>query len=288
MSLPSIPEAMQGATANGTYHVTRDQLFTAWSDRVGGGGMQKLRVLLAFGAPIALHMAGAANWGPMGPVTIGAALLVLAAFSWRADVADEQTFDKALSTHVRRFGIPDRLLLKPRLAEAPPKAEGDVHDHGVAGILLVDDDRLVDFLVLNGVHAQVGYAVISKTGYPEYVLEPLTRLPDSTPLLTLHSTETSYQSMVDAARTLLPGRSTPPTRDLGMGRQSLRWFNPRNSLRRIRARRAPSMLMPAWFIQLLTRALVDGVTLLGASNNIHAERRRSRGSSSLGDTHGWG
>ncbi len=271
---------MQQATNSGFWFVTRRQLFRAWSQEASGAGRYGLAALVV--PPILYFALGAGNWGPIGPVVVGALLLTLAWRAWTRFVPDEAAFDAELGEYVRRFGAPARLILRPGLGKAPPPAEDDVHDHGVAGILVVDEDLLVDLLVLNNVHAGLGCAVVSKGGYPKHVVEKLRPHARTAPVYLLRGSATSFDTMVRALERLFPGRAGAVTRDLGVagGRG---WIPGHPGLSRDKEV-APDSLRMATLSNLLVRAVQVGGSLAEA----HRSVARSSRSSSWGDSNGWG
>jgi hypothetical protein len=283
MSGPSIPDAMATATSHGTWFVTKRQLWLAWSAPTTDVRGYYLAALVL---PAVLYIFGAGDWGGVGTLAICGGLGGLAWLVSRRIVPNEDDFDDALSEYIRRFGPPPKLLLEPRLRTPPePAPEGDTHAHGAAGILLVDDDLLVDLLVLNNVHATNGLAVVSTVGYPDYLLETLQPISVERPLYLLHGSKTSYPTMVAAARALFPGRTEAPTRDLGV-ENGHAWIPRTKGLRRDR-HQAPDGLRVALLVTLLRSALDSGSTLAQAHRVALAASRRSS-SSSFGDSHGWG
>lgn len=79
------------------------------------------------------------------------------------------------------------------LREAPPEwDEDDIFDYGVEGILIVDSDVMVDFLVMNQLHSANRVLVVSEKGYPSYIVPHVNQLLDENPELNvyaMHGTE---------------------------------------------------------------------------------------------------
>ena len=269
MKAPSIPEAMAKATSHGTWYVTRRQLYQAWAKPEGGLGWL---TVFAVAAPAALLYL----LPPSLPVLVLIGVIVLG-LAWRARrlfVPDEDSFDALLADYRRRYSTPNRLLLQPGLHQPPPPSpEGDEHAHGTAGILLVDDDLLVDLLVRNNQHAALGLAIVSISGYPAYVLPPLQASAPTAKLYVLHGAGTPYPEMAAAAQRLFPGRAAPPNADLGLGHRSAGWIT-LPPLSRSNVRHVDS-LGSARLIALLARAISLGVPLRSAHTLMAKERARS-------------
>lgn len=93
------------------------------------------------------------------------------------------------------------------LTDSPPDwHEPDIFDYGAEGLLVTTSSEIVDFLVLNEVHADARLVILATNGYPDYVLpkakELLQRRPDL-PVYLLHAQETSTTVMEhDVARLL--------------------------------------------------------------------------------------
>ena len=113
----------------------------------------------------------------------------------------------------------EKLLTEPTLHEPPPEwSEGDIYDYGVEGLLIVDEDRLVDLLVLNGFHAEQRCAVISKTGYPSYDVPHIKKSLNGridVPVFVLHSATIEGRMLPYIVKDLDLGVTDHPIIDLG-------------------------------------------------------------------------
>jgi hypothetical protein len=98
-----------------------------------------------------------------------------------------------------RYGKDEKLLVQPRLQEPPPDwPEADIYDYGVSKILIVQQDIYVDYLVLNGFHADASVVIISESGYPHYIfkrVQQLLRENSDLCVYILHDSTTEGQSM---------------------------------------------------------------------------------------------
>lgn len=115
------------------------------------------------------------RWGfGVGPL-LAPSLLFAHRRSARRVLPSRQEVDRWITHWTGQRGPIEGLLLEPGLgAPSPYRDAKDLYDYGVAHLLVVDDDLLVDFLVLNGWAAQHHCLVVSHTGYPTHAV-PLAR-----------------------------------------------------------------------------------------------------------------
>lgn len=113
----------------------------------------------------------------------------------------------------------DRVITEPSLRDPPPEwEENDIYDYGAKGILIVDQDLLVDFFVCNGFHRDKAIVVVSESGYPAYIAQRcrdmLKKYP-SIPVGWLHSPATLYEAR--ERLTQIRTNYGPTVVDLGTG-----------------------------------------------------------------------
>lgn len=85
----------------------------------------------------------------------------------------------------------EKFVFQTSLHDPPPTPiDSDVYDYGVEAILFVEEDIYVDLFVLNDIHTDLKALVMSKTGYPNYLLptaKDLLKNNPETPIFTLHN-----------------------------------------------------------------------------------------------------
>ena len=118
------------------------------------------------------------------------------------------------------FHPEEKLITEPRLQTPPPEwQEPDIYDYGAERVLIVEHDLMVDLLVLNGFHAQEKALVLSKNGYPEYLVpriqEALRASPDL-PVFYLHDAAPFEASPVESLTRSLPWLEGRQVIDLGL------------------------------------------------------------------------
>lgn len=216
------------ASADGTYFFTETQLFVAQQmlgKKTASAGCVASSVMVIFVPVLAIGLAGETDH-TLFEVSVRMALLI--AIVWgllrinrgppKPSVSSHTAFEGYLSVWRRHQPI-EKLLGKPQLDTPPPAAaESDVYDYGVEGVLVLDEDRLVDLFVLNNFHAEQRVAVISKRGYPAYVMPRVQAVladrPDL-PVFVLHGSGVGAQMLPYQLRSLDLGIVDHPVVDLG-------------------------------------------------------------------------
>lgn len=73
------------------------------------------------------------------------------------------------------------------LRKAPPKTtENDIFNYGLEGIVFVDNDYYVDWLILNNFHFTYRVAVLSMNSYPNYLVPEIKQVIEKNPLLPIY------------------------------------------------------------------------------------------------------
>jgi hypothetical protein len=179
---------IRSASQNDTAYFTRNQLYGTYCRRQKKPIMQGLiagaiaalaGTFCAFSADVPMFVAVLlflvsgiiiASTFLVPPTTLTRAEFMRLIDRWMAD-------DKSI----------DRLIAAPSLGDAPPPSdEPDLYDYGVQRLLIVQRDELVDWLVLNNVHAEQAMLVLSVNGYPGYLLEHTKRVLSEQPDLMIH------------------------------------------------------------------------------------------------------
>ena len=145
--------------------------------------------------------------------------LVLRLASRRGKTFSRQEFHGLLQRWLS-FHPEEKLITEPRLQTPPPEwQEPDIYDYGAERVLIVEHDLMVDLLVLNGFHAQEKALVLSKNGYPEYLVpriqEALRASPDL-PVFYLHDAAPFEASPVESLTRSLPWLEGRQVIDLGL------------------------------------------------------------------------
>lgn len=94
--------------------------------------------------------------------------------------------------------IDEKLRLNPQHKTSIP--EEDIYNYGLEGVVFVDEDQYVDWLIMNGFHFTNRVAVISIGGYPENLQETIQKLVTenpSLPIYFLHNGDKTEKDMVD-------------------------------------------------------------------------------------------
>lgn len=74
-----------------------------------------------------------------------------------------------------------------KLTTAPPKTpENDIFNYGLEGVVFVDNDYYVDWLILNNFHFTYRVAILSMNAYPTYLVPEIKQLIDENPLLPIY------------------------------------------------------------------------------------------------------
>jgi len=81
----------------------------------------------------------------------------------------------------------EKYIDQPGMHQPPPDwPEPDLYDYGFEKLIIVQRDILVDWLVLNNMHAGERALIVSETGYPRYLLEHATRTLAENPQLPVY------------------------------------------------------------------------------------------------------
>ena len=223
---------INSVSGSGTYHFTANQLFTTHCRKSGKSRAKGCFAQLFIGLFLAVWVPGFASGisdstdHSFGAVFLRIGLLML--FGWLLvrnnrnpgvkNAADHQEFARQMARWEADHPS-EKLLTEPTLHQPPPEwSEGDIYDYGVEGLLIVDEDRLVDLLVLNGFHAEQRCAVISKTGYPSYVLPHVKKslkARSNMPVFVLHAATIEGRKLPYIVKDLDLGVTDHPVIDLG-------------------------------------------------------------------------
>ncbi len=260
---------MRKTSGNDTYHFTPNQLYAAWcrSIRVAPASSAALWGLVWLTAGVVVLLFGAF------PLRLGYALclfgVVLCGMALgRLGQTAPSREDFNLTLNRWRQGNTIELLIdRRRLDEPPPQwSETDIYDYGVERVLIVDDERLVDFLVLNDFHAEQRTVVIAETGYPTYIRPIVRKVLDETPDLpvyVLHDTSLDGLSLASRLPDLGFGVVSHPVYDLGWLSHEVEDINrlKRLQMKHWRGAVPIDLLHPKALLMGLTAAIKNGVPL---------------------------
>ncbi|MCB9660034.1 MAG: hypothetical protein H6726_20460 [Sandaracinaceae bacterium] len=157
-------------------------------------------------------------WGfALGPV-LTPPMLVAHRRSARRVIPSRHEVESWITRWTQNRGPIKGLLREPSLSAPTPYRDAkDLFDYGVAHLLVVDSDLLVDFLVLNGWAAQHHCLVVSHTGYPTHAVPLAHRFlgeqPDLPVWLYHGPTRHAFEVELREAGWPLDGH---PVRDLGL------------------------------------------------------------------------
>lgn len=266
--------AVDQASAHGTLCYTSSQLYSVLcrataSKRVGW------MVLVAF-LCIAVSVVLNTGW-PMllVPVAILVNWLFLrAGFVSRSDL-DRKKFNGLWQRYRAAMAAEDlsRWIDKPALHEAPAEwTDPDIHQYGAEGVLIVDSDHLVDWLVRNDFHITEKVLVVSASGYPDYIAQYATTLIDNRPdmpVFVLHASSGKGQmvrkELVASGFIGLTGAST--VIDLGLGPESVKALRPLRALPVRREAITPDMVGYAALSTVLAACIVQQAAIQAALAN---------------------
>lgn len=191
--------AIRSASQHGTAYFTRNQLYGTYCRRQKQPiipGIIAGTVCAVFGILVALSNGGAIVATILFAIS---ASIFAAVFLVPPVIVTREEFLRLIDRWLSAGKPIDRLISTPSLSDAPPPAdEPDLYDYGVQRLLIVQRDELVDWLVLNNVHAEQAMLVLSVSGYPEYLLEHAKRVLAEQPELAvhlLHDGDTSGEQM---------------------------------------------------------------------------------------------
>ncbi|MAE65235.1 MAG: hypothetical protein CMJ18_13270 [Phycisphaeraceae bacterium] len=217
--------AVRGASANGTWHFTANQLYAAHLRR--RRAYRGIAAACAIAAVIASVVCGfvvpPALWAliPIALVCIG-----WAGNQYSREPLARDQWDRCVERW-RSERTLEKMIVQPSLGDPPPQwQEPDIYDYGVEKIVLVDRDLTVDLLVLNNLHAEQKALILSEHGYPPYLVERATgvlRENAEIPVYLLHDAASTGPPMAErlGASTLLPIEGHPVI-DLGLSPDDVR------------------------------------------------------------------
>jgi hypothetical protein len=215
------------AGAGGRFYFTFPQIYTAWCQQDAEERMSLLRKRLA-GIGIlmlALCIGCFLLFGGIGALPC----LILLIVPWLLVRRHHRQLPPdlgVLKKLVRQWqaghgGGDEMLLIRPILHEPPPDfPEKDLFAYGVEQILLVERPLLVDLLVRNGFHADQNTLVVSRDGYPAYLVPRVQKIlkeNSSLPVYLLH--DAGEAGMTTARKNKLAGRTVI---DLGIRPEHLK------------------------------------------------------------------
>ena len=177
-------------------------------------------------------------------------------------------------------------IQRPSLTAPPGDTPTDVFDYGTERILVVDDPLLVDFIVLNGIHADERCAVIALNGYPEHLKSPIQSViaarPDI-PVFLLHAATEAGEAMAKS----LPAWLSAATNvvDLGYSRANKYDIPALKKAQEIDKQTplTPDLVGHAVMGSMLGLAFVEGLTMTQVQ-----EQQAARGATDDGSSTGYG
>ncbi|MEM9825927.1 MAG: hypothetical protein AAF958_05035 [Planctomycetota bacterium] len=178
--------AMRSASRAGTLYFTKNQLYGAYCRKMRADRVSWI-ALACTATTLAFIMFLTAFWVPLAIVCMLVPYFIYVACTVSAKPMSMKHF-MGLVDRWQAAGKPiERLIDGPTLHDPPPSSsESDLYDYGVEKILLVQRDELVDWFVLNHIHAEQRSLVIAESGYPKYLLPTAERLLRQRPDLPIH------------------------------------------------------------------------------------------------------
>lgn len=225
---------INGASCNGTYFFTENQLYTAACRKQLTPPPLLLWASVLVAIAIMLFSVFVSGSGFLflliGPI-IGMAVWVYAECFAKLN---RQKFDRWLEKYLSgeakiRNMVTDATLLEPPLAEREP----DIFDYGVESVLIVQREVLVDLLVANQIHATNRCVVVTGNGYPQYISVHVDRLLNESPSLPvylLHDADTRGKLWAEE-QTRTYASSQRQVIDMGLSKKSIAKIRKLNKLR---------------------------------------------------------
>lgn len=189
------------ASASGSYHFTRNQLFSSARHFVKRGGIGIAIVLTI--VLVLTYFTFSTGFGP--GMFIGGFISLILLIALIGRVSGNYGISRSKwDAFVKRWLSSGReipgLIQSPALESPPPQwAENDIHDYGVSGIILCNRPELVDWLVLNHFHSQNNKLILTPSGYPTYLAPIAQKLLAETPdlpVFLLHDPNTTRDAML--------------------------------------------------------------------------------------------
>lgn len=181
---------INGASCNGTYSFTVNQLYTAACRKqlasppfaafavVFAILFAVTAILLVFTqAPIFLIF----TFGSLVVTLFGTSIWIWYRFFKQLPVSQ---FAGWLKKYTSSHGPIKGMVKAAKLTKPPPKAtESDIYDYGVERVLIVQRPILVDLLVANNIHLTNRSVIVTADGYPSYLATIVQQLLDNSPTL---------------------------------------------------------------------------------------------------------
>lgn len=260
--------AVEHASAHGTLCYTSSQLYSVLC-RATAGKRAGWLILLAF-LCIAACFVLQTGW-PLVVVPIAVLinwLFLRAGFVARSDL-DRKKFNTLWQRYRAAMSPEDlsRWIDKPALHDAPAEwSDPDIHRYGAEGVLIVDSDHLVDWLVRNDFHVIAKVLVLAASGYPKYVAERAAALLEKRPELpvfVLHKSSSDGQKL--AAKLVASGfiglTSASNVTDLGLSQDSVKALRPLRALPVRREAVTPDMIGFSALSTLLVACIAQQVAI---------------------------
>ena len=225
---------INAVSGNDTYYFTANQLFSILSrsvrkkpERFTFYFLSTLFLLLGSGFAFAISQVTSATTDhTTGAVFLRIVLFVgLVVLLVRNNLSSTHALPPSYDTfkgHLKKWEArhpTEKLLEGPSLHTPPPEwSEEDIYDYGIEALLIVDEERLVDLLVLNGFHAEQRCAIIASSGYPEYILPHVKKAlstRSNLPVFALHAATIEGRKLPYTLKDLGLGIDEHPITDLG-------------------------------------------------------------------------
>ena len=251
---------INGASSNGAYSFTENQLYTAACRKQLGAPIGYLAFFCTLIAIVTTLMLIYQVVDIVPLAVIGACGLGILLWLYRLYVQSlpRKKFDCWFEKYVDGRG-PIELLVEEGTLASPPESTGgpDIYDYGVERVLIVQRRVLVDLLVANNAHSTNRALIVSSDGYPDYLspmVEKVLGESPSLPIFLLHDATIEWIAWAEKQKDRYSGTGRPVI-DMGMHPESMSKIKKIMTLRLSKSNyQAPLDVLPM-------AMLMNGITL---------------------------
>jgi len=224
---------INGASCNGTFSFTENQLYTA-ACRKQLSLHVALPIFLTFLTAGFLFLGFAFEPKLLFVAIVPTLVLLGCLYHLFLGKLPRDRFEGWRKKYIAEHGPIKSMIIGAKLKDPPKQmSEPDIHDYGVERVLVVQRRILVDLLIANNIHSANRALIVTADGYPDYLSQRVQELlaeSSELPVFLLHDSD--HEGMSWAAEQMV--RYQAPRRqviDLGLAPESVKKIGKLSTLR---------------------------------------------------------
>lgn len=260
----------QAVSEEGTKYYTFNQFYNVYANYKG----PLLMIILLIAAVIPIVLMALSILNSTAAIILTIILVVLAIGQKPSSLPSKSTVFNNFTTYKNSNPLPF-FIGQPNMQNPPANFSAETMiEHGTEGILFVDQDIYVDLFIKNKIHHDLKSIVISQSGYPQYLAEPIAAMYKKHPnikVYMLHDSHTNTTTMRKKIKVWL-GTDEVEIIDLGMdagAKENIRVFKKYKNEETVHV----DYLRSTTLTETLSNAIITGVAMDMAYQSIYGQSR---------------